>query len=107
MPGAFLLADAEGLPVLMEGLSEAQAVLPVSLVRAVYPLRGLLSGQQPAALSLRLVEGTRLEVIWHVTRAGLLALAYMPKIAPVRELEPWVRRALEGAFEGVDLDETR
>ena len=96
--GAFFVADAEGLPLLLDRVRTSQAVTAVALERALRPLRGLLGSSKANSLCIELEDGRLVQTIWAVTPAGRIAVG----MAPSRPLGPaataQVRRALLGLF---------
>lgn len=97
----FFVADAEGLPLLLQGSRESEAVRAIAFERALRPLRGLLGGALPGALGLQLGDGRGVQTVWVQTPEGRVAVG-MSTARPVS----WARcAAVQAAISGVFAQE--
>lgn len=98
-PRGFYIADADGLPIHMEGVDESEVVTGVALARSLRPLRHLVGTERFNAITLQLEDGRILQTIWSETRVGRVGMG----IEPQRPLHPSqldeVARAVRGIFD--------
>ncbi len=96
--GAFVV-DADGLPIVMERATEAQALTSVALDRALRSVRPFFNNVPVGAVTLSLEDGRWLLVIWAPTRIGRAAVGLMKRSAVDLQAVPLLREGLRRLFE--------
>ncbi len=99
LPIAYYIADAHGLPVHLENMTETQAVAAVALTRSLRPLRRVIGSDRVDAVSLTLGDGRVTHTVWAETPLGRMALGLEASKSLSAEDLKDVGRALRTLFE--------
>ena len=73
-PVGFYIADADGLPIHMENVSEHEVITGVTLARSLSPIRHLVGAKRLDAVTLHLEGGRVLQTLWSTCRVGTIGM---------------------------------